>query len=201
MTGPFSQEAPVYVHLPQAPLVRTLVQIRFPTFAAFATDQDRVANRLATALGDEYPRFDAGHEVALMLTPEGVTQGQGKAPLWRFTSADTKWQVSLGPTFLSLETSNYHRRSHFVSRLTEVWAAFVGIARPPVIDRVGVRYVNQVTDPEQLSRLATMLRPEVLGICAISRIGAPCSFIERIWTGEVCVRNTRGSSSPGRGFR
>lgn len=172
MDGPFSKTAPAYVHLPEAPLVRTLAQIRFPTFAAFATSQDRTANLLAAALGEEFPRFDAGHELALTLTPEGVTQSQGTAPLWRFTSTDTRWQVSLGLGFLSLETSAYYRRSQFVARLKQIWDALNDIARPPVVERVGVRYVNLVSASDQLSQLSTMLRPEILGIAAISREGA-----------------------------
>lgn len=172
MDGPFASDAPKYVHLPQAPIVRTLVQVRFPAFAAFASDDDRVAKQLAMALSEEYPRFSAGHEMALMLSPDGVTQQQSAVKLWRYTSADTRWQVSLGPTFLSVETSNYHRRSHFVTRLMDAWNALSEVALPPVIERVGVRYVNQVTATGHLDRLSELLRPEVLGVAAISRAGA-----------------------------
>lgn len=172
MDGPFSTEAPEYVHLPEAPIVRTLIQVRFPLFAGFATDEDRVANQLAVALSEEYPRFSAGHEVALVLTPEGVTQQQGASKLWRFASADNRWQVSLGTTFLSLETSDYLRRSHFVARLMGAWNALSEIAQPPVVDRVGVRYVNQVTAAAHLDRLSELLRPEILGVAAVSRTGA-----------------------------
>lgn len=172
MKGPFATEAPKYVHLPEAPIVRTLIQIRFPVFASFATDDDRVANQFAVSLAEEYPRFNAGHEAQLVLTPDGVTQQQSSTKLWRFASADTTWQVSLGPTFISLETSDYQRRSHFVGRIMAAWNALAEIARPPVIERVGVRYVNQVTDIDHLNRLPELLRPEVLGLSAISREGA-----------------------------
>lgn len=171
MDVPFGNP-PGNVSLPEAPLIRTLAQIRFPLFSAFQMDPDAIARAVAGSLAGEYPLYEAGHEVAMSVTPEGVTQAPVSTPIWRLRSVDGLWQVSFGPNFLSLDTTAYTRRSDFAARLATAWQAFSEVATPPQVERLGVRYVNRVSDPAHMERLTELVRSEVLGVTAIQAGGA-----------------------------
>jgi uncharacterized protein (TIGR04255 family) len=169
VVGPFDDPAPPDVPLSRAPLARVLAQIRFPVLTTFFSDADGTARRIALALAGEYPLYEEGHETSLIITPEGVTEQRG-AKLWRLKSADRTWQVSFAHNFISLDTTSYLTRDKFVARLDSVWAAFTSVANPPVIERVGVRYVNRVVQPEVLRGLSSLVRPEIAGVLGNSSI-------------------------------
>ena len=46
---------------------------------------------------------------------------------------------------------------------------FGQVANPPMFERVGIRYVNQITDDDILRRLVELVRPEALGGSAVPR--------------------------------
>lgn len=162
MTRPFGDEPLVEVPLPRAPLARTLVQVRFPRLSTLVSG-DGVANAFAAALGQQYPILHEQRETSITITPDGVTQSPGQGRIWQLRSADESWQISLGDSFLSLDTAAYVSRDDFAVRLHAAWAAFADVASPPFVERIGVRYINRITDPDILSDLATLVRPEVLG--------------------------------------
>lgn len=164
---PFAFAEPGYVPLARSPLVRTLAQIRFPQPTAFVADQDAVAVRVAKQLADVYPLFESGQEAQLTITPDGVTQQQSATRLWRLANADRSWQVTFGPNFLAIETSTYVRRSDFATRLGAAWFALRSLVNVPHISRLGVRYINQVSDRVILERLPDLVRPEVLGVSGL----------------------------------
>lgn len=164
MTGPFDDPNPGNVPLDQAPLVRVLAQVQFPPFSQFLVDDAQIARRLGSDLADYYPLFEEGYDTTLTLSPEGMPTGTTQTKIWRLRSADNDWQVSLAQNFLSLDTGAYLRRSDFAERFQTVWSAFRAIAPPPRIQRVGIRYVNRVTDTGLLRRLPELLRQEVAGV-------------------------------------
>ncbi|MCT7367920.1 TIGR04255 family protein [Mycolicibacterium llatzerense] len=152
------------VPLPSAPLVRTIAQIKFPHLTRFSTNEDAVATRIAEALADQYPLLNIGQEIAVTITSDGVSENRSPTRLWRLVSGDRAWQVTFCGTFLSIDTSQYVARRDFAQRLTDAWNALNQHVAVPYVDRVGVRYVNQLTAREHLNRLSELLRPEVLGI-------------------------------------
>lgn len=164
---PFALAEPGYVPLANSPLVKTLAQIRFPQPTAFMADQDAVAVQVAKRLADHYPLFETGQEAQLTITPDGVTQQQSATRLWRLANADRSWQVTFGPNFLSVETSTYVRRSDFATRLNDAWMALRAVVSVPYISRLGVRYINQVSDSATLDRLSDLVRPEILGVSGL----------------------------------
>lgn len=162
---PFAFEDPdINVPLPSAPLVRTIAQIRFPHLTRFSTNEEAVATRIADALADQYPLMDVGQEVTMTITPDGVSEDRSTTRLWRLGSGDRDWQITFCGTFLSIDTTHYVRRKDFAQRLVDAWTAVNEQVTVPYIDRLGVRYVNQVTRPDLLTRLPELLRSEVLGI-------------------------------------
>jgi uncharacterized protein (TIGR04255 family) len=161
---PFAGEGPGNVPLPRAPLVRTIAQIKFPYLTQFAVNEDAVASAVAGALSGSYPIMEVGHEVAVTITAQGVTENRSPTKIWRLASGDRAWQISFSGTFLSIDTTSYVRRSDFAQRLADAWTALNSAVAVPYVERLGVRYINQLTDREHLDRLALFLRAEVLGV-------------------------------------
>jgi uncharacterized protein (TIGR04255 family) len=152
------------VPLPSAPLIRTIAQVKFPHLTRFSTNEDVVGSRIAEALADQYPLMEVGHEVTMTITADGVSENRSPTRLWRLVSGDRDWQITFCGTFLSIDTSHYFRRRDFAQRLADAWNALNEQVAVPYIDRLGVRYVNQLTQPDLLARLPELLRTEVLGI-------------------------------------
>lgn len=173
MSGPFDDPEPGNVPLSRAPLVRVLAQVRFPQFSQFLGDQDLIARRFAARVAEDYPLFEEGVETVLTITPSGVTSQPGGSKIWRLKSVDASWQVAFAQNFVALETSRYERRGDFVDRFDSVWDAFRSVARPPFIERAGIRYTNRIEQPEVLEQLGKYLRPEVAGVLGVrSREGS-----------------------------
>ncbi|SON60027.1 hypothetical protein MSIMFI_01518 [Mycobacterium simulans] len=164
ITHPFVVEEPGNIPLPSAPLVRAIAQVKFPHLTQFTINEDAVASGVAKALADQYPLMEVGHEVAMIITADGVNENRSASRLWRLTSGDRAWQISFSGTFLSIDTTNYVRRRDFAQRLADAWAALNRQVPVPYVARLGVRYINQLTDRDHLKRLPTFLRAEMLGI-------------------------------------
>ncbi len=161
------------VPLPSAPLVRTIAQVKFPHLTRFSTNEDAVATSIAEALADQYPLMEVGHEIGVTITSEGLSESRSPTRLWRLISGDRAWQITFCGTFLSIDTSQYVRRRDFAQRLTDAWDALNQHVPVPYIERLGVRYINQLTAREQLDKLPDLLRPEVLGISMCQDEAAP----------------------------
>lgn len=165
LESPFGSEPVDEVFLPRAPLVRVLSQVRFPKILALLTDE--AVAPIQEALKGQYPVLRQEHTVGVLITPEGVTNHEQKETVWRFQSKTGDWQVSLGPTFVALDTDAYLSRGDFCSRLDQVLDVIARVAQPAIAERIGIRYFDRLDDPEQLGRLGALVRPEILGGLAI----------------------------------
>lgn len=163
-THPFADKEPGNIPLSSAPLVRTIAQIKYPLLTQFSINGDAVASAVAGALIEHYPLLEVGHEVSVIITADGPSEQRSATRIWRLVSADRAWQMTFTGTFLSIDTTKYVRRRDFAQRLTDAWEALNQHVPVPYIERLGVRYINQVTDRAHLSRLDELLRPEMLGI-------------------------------------
>lgn len=156
--GPSVQEVP----LARAPLVNVIAQVRFPAVMKIEADSAFVAT-FQESIRKDYPVLRSERQLGVMIGPGGV-QPQDAGTIWRFETKDPDaWQVTLAPTFVSLSARRYTRRSDLLTRLTVVLHALEDWLHPSVCDRIGVRYVDQVTG-DQLARLSEFVRPEVLGV-------------------------------------
>lgn len=163
-THPFADEEPGNIPLSSAPLVRTIAQIKYPLLTQFSINGDAVASAVASALAENYPLLEVGHEVSVVITADGPSEQRSATRIWRLVSADRAWQITFTGTFLSIDTTKYVARRDFARRLTDAWEVLNQHVPVPYIERLGVRYINQITDREHLSRLDDLLRTEMLGI-------------------------------------
>lgn len=148
-------------HLKNAPLVRVLCQVRWHMFPAF--EPQEVVARIGKALASKYPIGDTQQEYEVIFTPEGPRQGSGEV-LHRLSSVDGSWKVTLGKTFVTLETTSYAGHQNFIERLGEVIDALTAAFPIPAWLRIGYRYTNRITGEDDLASLEEYFNnPSVLG--------------------------------------
>ena len=167
LTSPFGDDPVEEVPLSGAPLVRVMAQVRFPGLTALA-DGDAF-DAFAKAVAGDYPILRNAHEVQVLISPGGVTPQPTTGLVRRLLSPDENWQVSVSETFLALDTGAYPSRDAFCSKLESILGIFNETVAPPAIERVGIRYVNRLSEQAHLDRLGTLVRREVLGGEAVVR--------------------------------
>ncbi len=157
---PFGPSVPE-VPLTRAPLVNVIAQVRFPPVMK-VEDRAFVAS-FQEAIRRDYPILRPERQLGALVGSGGI-QPQDAVTVWRFETKDPDtWQVTLAPTFVSLSAKRYTRRSDLLARLTVVLHALEGWLQPNICDRIGIRYVDRLAG-EQLARISTLVRPEILGV-------------------------------------
>jgi uncharacterized protein (TIGR04255 family) len=168
---PFTGPAVETILLDLPPLARVLTQIRFSP--VFAVADEAFAGQVQQRLRDEYPIVRGEVELAIAFAP-GAESLQAATPtrLWRFHDQAEGWRVTLSSTFVSLETTDYVGHEDYFGRLRRVLDVVAELVEPPQVERTGVRYIQRLTDPNDLARLPEYVRPEILGACAVEDDGA-----------------------------
>lgn len=164
IANPFGAVVPE-VPLPNAPLVFVVAQVRFERVASIA-NEEFIAG-FQEAIRSAYPKMRREQQASVLIAPDGrvVTGEAGVA--WRFDEHPERWQVALAPDSLAISTSSYTSRTDFVARLATVLGGAQQQLNLRFCERLGVRYVDRVTDDELLSRLSQLVRPEVMGIATV----------------------------------
>jgi uncharacterized protein (TIGR04255 family) len=162
---PFTGDAERSVKLQQTPLALVLCQVRWPEMSFL---RDEALEKLADRLGQEfedYPVVSRADEVAYSFGPQGVTHMvAGKVFQW--ASVDQTWHISLARRFVTFHCTEYPGYIEFNRRLYAVLSSVRDLVGVPLIDRVGMRYVNRMSDPN-VDGLLSFVRPEVLGFRGI----------------------------------
>ena len=148
------------VPLVGAPLFQVICQVRFSNTPALVGDQNSVA------LADALVGYPVGRTVQGLTLSIGSTGEPTPAHqlIRQFSSTDGAWQVSVAEGFVSLETSAYDNRTDFCDRMVAILQAITGLAKPPVLDRVGLRYIDRWADEDVLGDITQLIEPSVLGI-------------------------------------
>ena len=159
-SAPFSGPPPGEVALVNPPLVRVIGQIAFPTLAKIV--QPTVVAPFQESIRATYPLLTQDEIQHIEMQPAAAPRFQ-RDIIWRFSSADGKWRVSLSPSFIALETTAYTTRTEFVTRLTSLASALQSTMDPQLYLRVGLRYINRI-EGAALEKIETLIKPEVLGV-------------------------------------
>lgn len=150
------------LRLSRSPLIRVLTQVRWPEFEPLKSDLAEIAQSLGKRLASVYPLVVEEPELAITLTPAGLSQSAGDV-IHRYTDVEGLWRVSFAKGFLSLETGKYEDRSDFLSRLAAVLSALTESVQVPAWNRIGYRYTNRITGAEDLDSLQEYFAQPVLG--------------------------------------
>jgi uncharacterized protein (TIGR04255 family) len=191
LTGPIASEIP----LPDAPLVRVIAQVKFPpVMAILQPDFIGPFQEAIRATYTDLSRIDIPN-------PEIQTALHGGVPQrilgpWRFQTPEEGWMVSLAHDFVALEATTYSSRADFMNRLREILVALETHVGPRTVERIGVRYVDRLNE-DCLNDIATLVRPEVLGLTAHPHLGSlALSITESVFALDGCQLTSRWGLVP-----
>lgn len=159
--GPAVPEVP----LPEAPLVFVVAQARFERIASISSEE--FIATFQEAIRPVYPVMRREQQAGVLIGPDGRVVTSDAGIVWRFEERPESWQVALAPDSVALSTTRYTSRDDFMSRLGSVLAAAHRTLSLRFCERLGVRYVDRVTDQDLLARLPDLVRPEVVGSSAV----------------------------------
>jgi uncharacterized protein (TIGR04255 family) len=160
-SAPFTLQPVTEVYLARAPLEKVLTQIQFSHTPDLVSDEGE--RRLAEAL-TRYPVRRRGVSLNLTIGPTPGEIKPEQATTRLFADVAGKWQVTVTETSVSLETSSYDSRNDFCQRAKEVFDAVAVVSVPPLVDRVGLRYVDRLRDSADLAQLGQYVAPSLLGV-------------------------------------
>lgn len=155
------------VPLPHAPLDLVLCQLRFPDVPTL--EERGTAEALQQLLNDQFPVLRQGHQesVDVRQSRDRLEVGAKKTRTWRLEQVDRTWFLTFNRRFVALNTHSYSSREDFIERLIAVLDALQDVATPTVCDRIGMRYIDRVTDIEILDNLEAYVNPALLGVSAL----------------------------------
>jgi len=160
-TNPFTGPVPADVPLPSAPLIYTVVQLRFP--AVLDVERREFVAPFQGAIRDRYPILRQEFVQTLTFQNAESSPQPVQQSVWRFSDMSDMWRVSLTSEFLAIETKAYASREDLLDRLRALLSPLLEHVRPAHIDRIGVRYVNSISG-DALSRLPELVTPPLLGM-------------------------------------
>jgi uncharacterized protein (TIGR04255 family) len=187
---PLDLPAPIGGALARSPLALVAWQVRYG-------DPGRPLTGVITAelrqglerRGFSYPRVD---QVQLQNVNIDIGSGVANRELvgrgYRLQTADSRWIVTVAPETVTLETTRYGSwRDDFQPRLQAIVDAFAEIVAPRVEARIGLRYVDVMTEPYARAAIdwRSWIAQELLGPIAHSRLGPGISVIQQQFTIEL----------------
>jgi uncharacterized protein (TIGR04255 family) len=151
-----------FEHLPRAPIVEAVIEIRAPAEAPWT--EPAVMAELRAHLPD-YPAVDSHrafhHELRV---------GPGQEP--QQTLRDLGWRGLRFQSADGLQVAQFNRDGFIFSRLQpyqsweqfnceglRLWESYAALAQPSEVQRLGLRFINRIALPPQEVRFVDYIRP------------------------------------------
>jgi len=157
------------ITLPHAPLAKVLAQLRYPRPLDF--NEITSIEPASRALASRYPVGRQAKATAVIITSSGLSQEQTAETNWIFEDIDANWKVTIADRFVALETIRYSSRDDFTARFTEIVHIISESLRPPVFDRLGIRYINRLEGEDVAKDLPRLVQPVALAGLAVPHEG------------------------------
>lgn len=167
---PFTGDSERRVEMKRAPLALVLVQVRWPDHGRFALDFKRLALAFGEGL-DDFPLFqEVVEQQAIQFTPEGVQTIQGESS-YQWRSIDDLWTVQLTKSFMSLYCAPHddYKFAELAERLSYLTQRLHDVLKIRVTERIGVRYVNRLSEPHVMPELPSIFDGAVLGMSGLPK--------------------------------
>lgn len=158
---PFTNDSDLRVRLDAAPLEFVLCQIRWPSLASLQGDISPVSKRFGSSLTG-FPLYSETPEISIEVTPNGVKQSP-TGTVYQWSSADRSSGVSLTRDFVAFTSRKYAGYESFNAQLSDILTALSEAADIPLIERIGVRYLNRITDENHVANIDQLVQPGLLG--------------------------------------
>jgi uncharacterized protein (TIGR04255 family) len=177
---PLTLPAPDQTQLARSPLEVVVAQVRHEKRLAVSNSSTALAVHEALGGGDgPYPLIDevtaaAMFNVVVAGANAPAASAESQLTGWRLHDVEGTWVVTLMPDHFALETTRYTTwDAEFALRLQAVIAAVTEHVKPAFEQRLGLRYVDRITDPEvsEIAGWRPYIRAEVLGVICHPELG------------------------------
>jgi uncharacterized protein (TIGR04255 family) len=173
------------VHLHRAPLAKVLMQVQYSRTPQLVTDAAEAA--IADALG-RYPvrrrQMTAGVVPSVMINGQQLQLPIVPGVVLAFSDPKGVWQVTVTETAVALETTEYSSRDDFCERSEEIFDALGSVMLPPVVDRVGMRYVDRLTG-DALGRVPEFVIPELRAL--VGCVAEPMTILHSLTQTQIAI--------------
>lgn len=157
---PFADAVEIPLEAP--PIVRVVAQARYGGNASRMDDD--AAQGFARAIADWLPFFDRAQAVELLIGPNGIHQQEAaQGAQWIFHDGGDR-RVTLTSGWVSYDLGPYDSRTGFCADLARIFAALHEHIGSVPVGRLGIRYINQISEPDALTQLPRLVRRELLGV-------------------------------------
>jgi uncharacterized protein (TIGR04255 family) len=134
--------------LAQAPLELAIVEVRFAGARELPNDAGLQMRERLEVAGLHLTHLEPRQTQRVSVTPGGPPIVEVGTNGWLLANSDGTIQATLLPEAAVFQTATYHRWSVSVRPSLEALLTAVGeLAAPPVVIRIGLRYVNRFVDP------------------------------------------------------
>ncbi|MBB3307707.1 MULTISPECIES: TIGR04255 family protein [unclassified Enterobacter] len=147
-----------------APVYYALVQVKFTPIAAMSKYIPEIQDALRVK---GFPLFEVSNSTQLkfeMKSPnEPPVHSVEAVTNWLMVSADRRSGFVLGNDFITFQTTDYDTRKPFISSLLLGLKELLDIAKPSLLSRIGIRYLDAVF-PEGDETVEQYLVPQLHGV-------------------------------------
>lgn len=152
---PFALGPVEEVHLENSPLALVVLQIQFPD--AYSPMAAAIVDRLpAAALREEYPYHDLQPEVQIVFEAgRRPQQHTGTAHVLTLRDAEAAWMIAFKEDSITVATRRYVDRADLLARARRIFIAMQAVVGQPQVSRVGLRYINRITDLADIDTLTS----------------------------------------------
>lgn len=171
----FDRDPQPRIQFASNPLKVVVAQLRFDT--DFRLAQPDVLASIQAALKEGYPVVERTQapqfsvQLAFRAEPGAAVSHPAPISPVRFTDNGGDWTVTIGPDLLSVETTAYESWEEFAGRFGDVLAAVLSVVGLNASQRLGVRFVNELTHPDAttIAGWSRFVDPGLLGAAASPR--------------------------------
>ena len=159
--SPLYGDVPTSVVLKNAPLKGVIFQVRFPRIAKIF-DEQFIAD-FQEQIRPDYPNFhrEIVSGVDVNIVGDKIQQMDRSDVIWRFFDASDIFRISLFADSISIETTEYTTRADLLEKFEVILGFLNSTISPNFATRLGVRYVNQISDPKIMLGLDKMFTTRV----------------------------------------
>jgi uncharacterized protein (TIGR04255 family) len=135
------EEREVY---PNAQLQLVAAEVRYPFSPRLGSDD--ALSFFVESLGDVLPIAEPIHEQTIILAPEAQPDVKGRSA-FRLASRDRTTAATLTANRVALETTDYQRYGEFRRLLLKLLEALDRFSKPAGVERMGLRYIDEIRVP------------------------------------------------------
>lgn len=123
-------------------LSRVICRVDFPTILVLRTEEPASFQEALREAG--YPRFSTRRGLQIDIVEGAPSAREAEPPAYVLEDVARERKVTLTSEFLAYETTEYLDFTRFLEQLSPIVAAFINTYHPTILDRVGLRYINEI---------------------------------------------------------